>query len=159
MNAEQVAMQTPPVETAPMTTPVPVEAAANAPVTMPVEGMTTEPTMPQSWFESAQKFLEGYLPAWASELLVFGLAFFLLGFLLKSFGRILVFTIIAGIIVVAILHYAHVISLDMELIRHWLGIGKTTLQEAPGAFVSWARGHIIAVISAIVGFLVGWKLG
>ena len=157
MNAEQVAIQTP-VETTP-TTPVPIETAANAPATMPVETVTTEPTMPQSWFESAQKFLEGYLPTWTSELLVFGLAFFLLGFLLKSFGRVLVFTIIAGIIVVAILHYVHVISLDMELIRHWLGIDKTTLQEAPGAFIGWSREHLIAVVSAIVGFLVGWKLG
>lgn len=158
MNADQVATQTPPaVETA---AAAPVETVAAAPMTTPVDGViAAEPTSPQSWFESAQKFLEGYMPAWASELLVFGLAFFLLGFLLKSFGRMLVFTILAGLIVVAILHYAHVISLDMELIKHWIGMGTASLQEVPGLFFAWAKMHVIAVVSAIVGFLVGWKLG
>lgn len=162
MNAEQVAVQTPPpVEAAaPVATPAPVEAVTTTPVPAPVEGaIGAEPSMPQSWFEAAQKFLDQYMPAWASELVVFGLAFFLLGFLLKIFGRMLIFTLIAGILVVAILHYAHVIALDMEVVRLWLGIGKTTLQEIPGTFLAWTRGHIIAVVSAIVGFLLGWTVG
>jgi hypothetical protein len=147
MNAEQVM---PPVSVAPdAALPIPP-----MPETIPVPEATAK-----SWFESIHQQLRDYLPGWAIDLISFGLIFFIIGFLLKSFGKYLVYAVLAAALVITALYYAKVIHLDLVTIKYWSGIGGESVKAAPTLFIEWAKAHPVAWVSGIIGFLLGWKVG
>lgn len=116
--------------------------------------------MEQSLIERGAAFLKSKgLPPWAVEVSLFGGIFVVLGYLFKSFGRWLVFLILAGIAALAVIHYAQLMELPLEHWKTLAGIQGVEYTELPHIFTSWAREHTIACISAVIGFIVGWKLG
>jgi hypothetical protein len=133
-------------------TPVAVETEIPA---LPMEN-----GMEQSLLERANDFLKSKgLPPWAIEVTVFGGIFVILGYLFKSFGRWLLFLLLAVVAAIVVLHYAHIASMPLEKLTVLAGVKDIALQDMPNVFVAWAREHVISCISAVIGFFVGWKLG
>lgn len=116
--------------------------------------------MEKSLIERASEFLKSKgLPPWAIEVTLFGGIFVVLGYLFKSFGRWLAFLLLAAVAAVAVIHYANLMELPIEQWKTLAGIQGVALADLPMAFAAWAREHTIACISAVIGFIVGWKLG
>lgn len=133
---------------------------------MDATSVTNVPEMPmgmsmeQSLLERASDFLKSKgLPPWAVEVTLFGGIFVILGYLFKSFGRWLLFLLLAVVAAIAILHYAHIASMPLEKLQILAGIQGIALPDMPHLFVAWAREHVISCVSAVIGFFVGWKLG
>lgn len=140
---------------------VPTEAVETMPTAaeIPVSVIPSEGYMQQSWFEMIQNFFVGY-PMWAVELGVFGVGGLLVGFLFKGIGRFLVLLAILGISIAVILHYTQVVVLPVAKIKTLLGLRDVfSIQEGFQVFAAWSREHLIALLSLIVGLLLGWKLG
>jgi len=127
-----------------------------AAVAMPVaEGEV----MYRSWYQTLSSYFEGY-PSWVMEVGVFGVGALVLGVLLKNFGRYVIFGLVAAAVIIAALSYLHVISFSVMNLRQILGIQDIhSVQDFGTEFVAWAKTHVIACISAVVGFFVGWQLG
>lgn len=124
-----------------------------------VTSIPSESSMQQSWFQMIQNFFVGY-PTWAVEVGVFGVGGLLIGFLFRSIGRLLVLLAILGIAIAVILHYTHVIILPVTKIKIFLGLQDvSTIQEGFQVFATWSREHLVALLSLIVGLLLGWTLG
>lgn len=128
----------------------------NAPVEMVVEEVPMRvPSLAQGWFEQLQEKFPGY-PSWALELVVFGLGALIAGFLLKCCGRFVAMVFIALVVVLAVLHYAHIMPFNFA----FFGLQDIhSLNELFQACFAWGKAHVIACVSAVVGFLIGWKLG
>lgn len=115
--------------------------------------------MQQSWLELVRNQFKDY-PPWAVELGTFGIVFLLLGFIVKSFGKSLALSLLILLIVIAGLHYVNLVPIDIIRVKEFLGLQDATLlQDVPTIFAAWAREHVLACVSAVVGFMVGYQLG
>lgn len=112
-----------------------------------------------SWLDSIKERFGGQ-ESWAVELVTFGLAGLVLGFLLKNFGRIASLIIAAAFIAVLVLHYTHVYEMPYEKLLEVLNVPSTaSMQDIINAKIAWSKDHLVAVVSGLVGVLVGWKVG
>ncbi|MBY0109937.1 MAG: hypothetical protein K2X90_02385 [Candidatus Babeliaceae bacterium] len=113
----------------------------------------------QGWLDAIKERLSNQEP-WAIELVVFGLGGFVAGFLLKNFGRMALIVLAVALAVVVALHYTHVYDMPLEKLQAVLGISDlNTFQDLINAKVAWCQNHPVALVSALVGLLVGWKVG
>ncbi len=130
------------------------EAVAAIPVEVPMAQTS------QSWYEMLRAQFPETVPAWALEVGVFGVGSFLLGFLFKCCGRLLTVALVVGIAVLLGLHYSNVMPLDVTYWKALLGLADVTaFQEVPAVFFAWGKEHVVACVSVVVGFMLGWKLG
>ncbi|PKN03600.1 hypothetical protein CVU75_01420 [Candidatus Dependentiae bacterium HGW-Dependentiae-1] len=86
---------------------------------------------------------------------------FFAGFLLKKYAHVL-FTVAMGIAILAVLHYSGVIT----VVINWdklqaLGLGPVPTVDATLVTLmwEWAKIHVAVVLSFIIGFLIGLKVG
>ncbi len=113
----------------------------------------------QGWLDAIKERLSGQEP-WAIELVIFGLGGFVAGFLLKNFGKMALIVLAVALAVVVGLHYTHVYDMPFEKLQAFLGISDlNTFQDIINAKVSWCQNHPVALVSALVGLVVGWKVG
>jgi uncharacterized membrane protein (Fun14 family) len=113
----------------------------------------------QGWLETIKERFSSQEP-WAIELVVFGLGGFVAGFLLKNFGRIALILLAVAVVAVLGLHYTHVYNMPFERVQAFLGISDlNTFQDIITMKIAWGKEHPVAIISAVVGLLVGWKVG
>lgn len=113
-----------------------------------------------NWFERVSAYLtEKGLPGWAIEVSVFGLLGAIFGFLAKTIGRPFGILLLVAIGALIVLHYAHVAPETVTDIEQFLGVHDMSWADAPQVVVNWARAHVIACVSTLVGIVIGWKLG
>jgi hypothetical protein len=115
--------------------------------------------MQQSWYEMLSKQFKAY-PAWAVELGIFGIVFLILGFLVKSFGRYFFLTILGIAACIAAAYYFDFAPGFITELKDFMGLhNMKVLGDIPTIFIAWARGHAIACIGAVIGFVVGYSIG
>jgi len=121
--------------------------------------VASEAMMQKNWYEIVSSYFEGY-PAWAVEVAVFGVGALVLGFLCKTVGRYLFFAGVAAALLLVVLSHMQVVSINMMQVKQFLGIQDiASLQDLGTVLVEWGKVHVIAVVSLIFGFILGWKLG
>lgn len=115
--------------------------------------------MQQSWYEMLSKQFKAY-PSWAVDLGIFGVVFLIIGFLVKSFGRYFFLTLLAFAAAVAAAYYFDFAPEFLTELKEFLGLQEMqVLGDIPTVFVAWARGHALACIGAVLGFIVGYTIG
>jgi len=116
--------------------------------------------MQQSWYTLISNYFKDY-PAWAVELGAFGITSLILGFLCKSFGKTVAILVLLITVLFAGLWYLQLMPESFLInLKLFVGLQETsTLHDVPAVFIPWAREHVIACVSAVVGFVVGYKLG
>jgi|GEM_PF-6749427 uncharacterized membrane protein (Fun14 family) len=124
-----------------------------------VETPVAAPEMSSNWLDSIKERFSGQEP-WAVELVVFGLGGFVAGFLLKNFGKLLLLLLAAALIVVLALHYTHVNEMPFEQLQALLGISSfQNVQDIITVKIAFCKEHPVALVSGVVGMMVGWKVG
>jgi uncharacterized membrane protein (Fun14 family) len=94
---------------------------------------------------------------WLPELAMYGGIGFLVGFLLKNFGRAIIGTVVVVLATLIVLQYAGLMTTSVTGV---LGLpGISSFQEGLDFAVNWVKLHIPGVIGLIVGTALGWKIG
>lgn len=115
--------------------------------------------MQRSWVETVNDYFKDQ-PEWIIDVGVFGGGFLAIGLLLKSFGKYILLGLLAIIALLVVLHYTGAMPLDVDRMKDFMGLhGVMTFNEGLAVFSAWMRAHPLACVSAVVGFLIGWKLG
>lgn len=115
--------------------------------------------MEANWFETVRAKLHDY-PEWVFDAGVFGLIGFVIGFIFKNFGKVIIFGAIGLIVGLGILQYIHIISVHSEQIKDILGLASAhTIDDGIHMYADWARQHGIGLLTAAVSFCIGWKVG
>lgn len=85
---------------------------------------------------------------------------FISGFLIKKYGRfVIVILLVAGLSMGVLAHF-NVITIDWVKIKMLLGISEIhTLDNVRQVYSAWIKEHIVAIISVIIGFLIGHRAG
>jgi uncharacterized membrane protein (Fun14 family) len=86
---------------------------------------------------------------------------FFAGFLLKKYAHVL-FTVAMGIALLSVLHYSGFITVTINWDKlQALGIGPIPTIDATffSLMWEWATMHLAVVLSFIIGFLIGVKVG
>lgn len=85
---------------------------------------------------------------------------FLIGYALKRFSTV-VLIIVLMIIALFLLHQFEIINIAInpEKIREFMGIKEAVDGNLFAAYLNWMKENIILVLSFIVGFLIGIRLG
>lgn|GEM_PF-3910739 len=115
--------------------------------------------METNWFEAVRSKLQDY-PEWLFDAGVFGILGFVIGFVFKNFGKVLLFGAIGLFLGLGILHYAHIIVVNITQIKEIFGLAAAhTIDDGVHIYSDWARLHIIGILAGIVSFCIGWKVG
>jgi uncharacterized membrane protein (Fun14 family) len=113
----------------------------------------------QGWFEAIKERFNSQEP-WAIELIVFGLGGFVAGFLLKNFGKIALIILAVTVAVIVGLHYTDMYHVPFENLQAFVGVSDfNSFQTIINAKMIWCKDHPVAVVSLVIGLLVGWKVG
>lgn len=86
---------------------------------------------------------------------------FFAGFLLKKYAHVL-FTIALGIAILSVLHYSGFITVAINWDKlQALGLGPVPTIDATVLTLAWewVKMHVAVVLSFIIGFLIGVKVG
>src|SRR5690242_2249384 len=85
---------------------------------------------------------------------------FLSGFLVKRYGRVVVTIVISLAVIFGALSYMQIISIDWTQIRSIMGIDESaSLDTLFQTIIMWIKDHVKIVVSALVGFFIGYKAG
>ncbi len=91
------------------------------------------------------------------EIGLFGGAGFVIGFLLKKFGKIIAF-LIAAVVILGILHQLNIISISLNWakIQEIFGIQSSSLDNAAiTSYGDWIKNHLLQVLFFVIGFVLG----
>ncbi|OGB97539.1 hypothetical protein A3F06_03330 [candidate division TM6 bacterium RIFCSPHIGHO2_12_FULL_36_22] len=100
---------------------------------------------------SSQQFIEviAYL----------GVAFFV-GFIFKKYSRSIIIGLIAIVVALVFLEAFEIVTIDWVQLRQMTGVHpQDTISGLISMWVELARTHIMLVISMILGFFIGYKVG
>lgn len=102
----------------------------------------------------------GELPVYAADILIFGPIGIFIGFLAKTLGRYLLIGLLLAILFFWIGDCLHVVTFHREHLQTFFGGHQiNSIHDVGLLFMIVMRGHLAAVFAAIIGFLLGWKLG
>lgn len=112
-----------------------------------------------SWWNQLMGYFSGY-PVWLVEgsfALIIG---FLFGFMMKLFGKPLVYAIVTLVVADYVLGYFGFIEFHFEHVQKMLGIVEIpTIDVAFSSLISWMKEHIVLCVGALIGFAFGWRMG
>lgn len=112
-----------------------------------------------SWWNQIMGYFSGY-PVWLIEGSFALLAGFLFGFIMKLFGKPLLYAVVTLVIAGYVLSYFGFIEFHFEQIQQALGIIEVpTIDIAFSNVISWMKEHVIICIGAVIGFAFGWRIG
>lgn len=96
----------------------------------------------------------------AIELLAYlGIGFFV-GFLLSRFGRLFILILVVLAVGTITFDYLGIISIDWNVVRELTGFAPgETVSSIFETYYHWLKSHIAIVLSAFIGFLIGYKIG
>lgn len=131
-----------------------------------MESGNTLMTTIQGWIETIKSNVQGLFSQFEfslDKLLEFGIAGAfggLFGFLTKRFGKQTVIIVLALAVVFYGLDYFHVLSVDWSKIKEVFGIVPSqTFDGAVQEYVQLIKANAISFIVAVIGFIVGYKIG
>ena len=82
------------------------------------------------------------------------------GYLFKKYFKIVFISLIVTVFVIKALEYGHFLTIDWMAIKTFLGLdGASDFNTIVNRCFDWIKDHLLLFISAVVGFLVGYKLG
>ena len=85
---------------------------------------------------------------------------FIVGYFLKKYFKYVLLSLVVIIVAAFILDYSSIIHIDWVRIREILGIAPTdTIDSIFNVAIDWVKANIFVTVAAIVGFLLGYKLG
>ncbi len=85
---------------------------------------------------------------------------FAVGFLFKKYFKFVFFCILTAILIVLVLEYNKVLDIDWEALNALLGFEPTAdFGVVINTLFDWVKTNFLIFISALVGFLIGYKLG
>jgi uncharacterized membrane protein (Fun14 family) len=128
-----------------------------------MEAQTT--TVTHSFFDTfkvkIQDLLAQFKFSWKTitELAVGFGAGFLLGFLVKRYARQVIVLLVLFSVVLIGLEYFNFISIDWTAIKNFIGLPTQTLESIAQEYFTWAKEHILTVVTGLIGFLIGYKVG
>jgi len=94
------------------------------------------------------------------QLCIFFVGGFLVGFLARRYIRSIIFICIVITITLIILHYFHIISIHSDKLKELFGMSSTdTFEELFSLGLAWMRTHIMFSIGALLGFIIGFRIG
>lgn len=85
---------------------------------------------------------------------------FIFGFLLKKYFSTVIFLLVLGLLLVLGFEYLQVITIDWTAFRSLLGLQEQmTIGQLLTAWGTMIKDNLVPVISGLVGFIVGYRLG
>lgn len=85
---------------------------------------------------------------------------FFAGFFVKKFAKEVILCLVILFFSLFLLDHFHLITIDWNKIREFTGISPAdTIGELLKNYYAWLKLNIVLVISVVVGFLIGYKLG
>lgn len=97
---------------------------------------------------------------WLTEGILWGGCAFVLGFLLKNFGKQVIGVLFIMALTVILLQYGGMLSVSFEQLLHRIGIPVFhSFKELTNFGSMTIQNHIVGVLAALIGFALGWKLG
>lgn len=119
-----------------------------------------------SWWESFKHFISQTMDrmhltvADISHMIVFFIGGFLLGVILRRYGRFFLSTLIVLIVIFALFDYLGIVSLQWSRVQQVTGVNPNyTLVQCWQAVVLLVRGNLLVTFSTVIGFLVGYGVG
>lgn len=119
-----------------------------------------------NWFgEVKHKFNTWYANLDASsykivEALTYAGVGFFIGFFLKKYAREVILCTVVLFVTLFLFDNFKLITFDWHKIRELTGISTSeTVGSLFKDYYDWLRSHIVLMVSAFVGFLLGYKLG
>lgn len=94
------------------------------------------------------------------EIFAYAAVGFITGFLLKKYGRFLILFFLIAVLSLWGLNYLNIITIDIVKIKTLLGISEfSTVDSIWKTYSFWVKEHIIATITILIGFLIGYHVG
>jgi uncharacterized membrane protein (Fun14 family) len=123
------------------------------------------PTTHQGLFDTIKSKIEGFIGkfnlSW-QQLTQLGIALAIgitLGFLVKRFGRQTLFFIILCAGILFGLQYFNVITIQWTNLKNLVGLAPAdTVEGFFRTYFEWAQHNILAVITGLIGFIIGYKI-
>ncbi len=85
---------------------------------------------------------------------------FISGFLIKKYGRYVVCIVLVTGACIWGLAYLKVITIDLMKAKAILGISETqTVESLWNIYGIWIKEHILAAVSIVIGFVIGYRVG
>lgn len=85
---------------------------------------------------------------------------FAIGFSLKKYFKFVVSGLFIALILIKFLEYNKIISIDFSALKAFTGIGSTAdLNTLANTFIAWVKNNIFLFGAAVVGVLLGYRLG
>lgn len=113
-----------------------------------------------SWWNKLLSYFQGYAPQWVIEggfALIVG---FFLGFIVKIFGKPLLYGLVTLIVAGYIVSYFGFADFHFEKMKAMMGITEIpALDVAFSNTIAWMKEHIGLCIGAGIGFVFGWRMG
>ena len=89
----------------------------------------------------------------------FGMGF-AVGFLFKKYFKFVFFTLLSAVILILILQYNQVLTIDWTALNVLLGFEPSAdIGIILNSTFDWIKQNLITFVSCAVGFLIGYKLG
>lgn len=94
------------------------------------------------------------------NLLMYLCAGFFVGFFFKKFMHYLLVSILISIGVLYIFNILNIVVIDIVRLKSLFGISPTdTVQSLSATYLDWMKSNVPLVVSATVGFIIGYKVG
>lgn len=111
------------------------------------------------FWEKIRSAFAGY-PDWVGESLVAAFLGLVMGFLVRILGRLILMMLVTAVAIGFGLHYFGVISFHTQPLLRFLGLAQWPgFSELLASFFAACKAHIMACVTLIIGFILGWQLG
>jgi uncharacterized membrane protein (Fun14 family) len=105
--------------------------------------------------ESIKAYLADY-NVWLPELVLYSTIGFLLGFLLRNFGRIIISVLAIVLVTLIVLQYTGMMTTSLP---EMIGLsGVSSLQDGIDIAILWVKNHVMGVVGLLLGLSLGFKL-
>lgn len=110
-------------------------------------------------WEKIRTAFAGY-PDWVSEGVVAAFLGLVIGFLARILGRLVLMTLVTAVLIGFGLHYFGIISFHIQPLLKFLGLTQWPgFSELLSSFFTACKAHLMACVTLILGFILGWQLG
>lgn len=83
-----------------------------------------------------------------------------IGFVAKNFGRIIAYGVAALILLLLVLSYSGIITINYPVIKQMFGIPtKSGLHDVLSLYGELAKLRVVGLSSGFIGAIIGWKIG
>ncbi len=96
----------------------------------------------------------------AVQVAIYFVSSFAVGFLFKKYLKFVIGCLIVSFLIIKGLEYHRILDIDWQAFNTLFGFEpNATFGVMIGTWMEWIKMHLLIVISSLVGFLIGYKLG